>query len=141
MALIHGTLGDDVLVGGDQNDVITGSAGNDRLFGGNGADRFVFDDGHTGLGAANRDRIGDFVRAQGDKLDLDLVDANLKVAGDQDFVFRGTAAFTGIGQVRFVASGADRIIQLNNDSDLQADLEIVLKGFGKAVLATDFDHL
>ena len=104
------------------------------MFGGPGADRFWFDDGDTGLGAANRDRISDFLRSQGDKLNVELIDANLNVAGDQDFVFRGTAAFTGIGQIRVVASGADRIIQGNNDSDMQADFEIILVGFNTAVL-------
>ena len=63
------------------------------------------------------------------------------MTGDQDFAFKGTAAFTGIGQVRFVSSGTDRILQFNNDTDLQADFEIVLKGFGTAVLASDFSHL
>ena len=105
------------------------------MLGGLGADEFWFDDGDTGFGAANRDRIGGFVRGQGDKLNVDLIDANLNVAGDQDFVFKGSAAFNGIGQVRFVSSGSDRILQFNNDSDLQADFEIVLVGFNTAVLA------
>ena len=90
---------------------------------------------------ANRDRIVDFLRNQGDKLNLELIDANLNVGGDQDFVFRGTGAFTGIGQIRVVNSGADRIIQGNNDSDKQADFEIVLQRFNTAVLASDFSDL
>jgi Ca2+-binding RTX toxin-like protein len=138
---VFGGTRNDTLYGGDSDDRIEGGSGLDLMYGDLGADTFRFDDGHTGLGPAKRDRIVGFSRSEGDKLDLDPVDANLNVAGDQDFVFKGTAAFTGIGQIRIVASGADRIVQLNNDSDLQADLEIVLQGFGTSVLATDFSHL
>ena len=85
-------------------------------------------------------------RGEGDKLDVEAIDANLNVAGDQDFTFKGSAAFTGIGQLRFVTSGQDRIIQGNNDSDLSADFEIFLRLFnspspGSAVLASDFSDL
>ena len=137
---LYGGAGNDVLYGGDGNDRVPGDAGADLLFGGVGADTFWFDDGHTGLGAG-RDRIADFNRAQGDKLNVDPIDANVTAGGDQDFVFKGTAAFTGTGQIRVVSSGADRSIQLNNDKDMQADFEIVLQGFGKTVQASDFDHL
>ena len=136
-----GGLDNDRLVGGAGNDSLYGGDGNDRLEGGAGADIFGFDDGHTGIGSANRDRIADFSRGEGDKLDVDPVDVNLNLGGDQDFVFRGTAAFTGIGQIRVVSSGADRIIQFNNDSDLQADFEIVLQGSNQPVLGSDFGHL
>lgn len=108
------------------------------MVGESSADVFFFDDRHTGLGAASRDRISGFSRGEGDKLIVEPIDANLNLAGDQDFVFRGTGAFTGTGQIRVVASGADRIIQGNNDSDLLADFEIVLVGFGQAVQAGDF---
>ena len=138
---IYGGAGNDSCYGGDGNDRIQGDAGADLMFGGSGADTFWFDDGHTGMGSANRDRIADFNRGQGDKLNVDPIDANLTVGGDQDFVFKGTAAFTGIGQIRVVNSGADRIIQFNNDKDMQADFEIVLQGFGKTVQASDFEHL
>ena len=101
----------------------------------------MFDDGHTGLGVAARDSVFEFQRAQGDKLNVDPIDANLNAAGDQDFVFRGTGAFTGTGQIRVVSSGADRILQFNNDSDLQADFEISLHGVNTNILGSDFIHL
>ena len=81
------------------------------MLGDGGADAFRFDDGHAGLGAASGDRISGFLRSQGDKLDVELIDANLNVTDDQDFAFRGSAAFTGIGQIRVVGSGKDRIIR------------------------------
>ncbi len=141
MAIVDGTLGNDLLYGGDGSDRLEGGAGVDLMSGDLGADIFGFDDGHTGIGSANRDRIAGFWRGEGDKLDVDPVDANLNLGGDQDFVFRGTGAFTGVGQIRVVSSGADRIIQFNNDSDLQADFEIVLQGSNQPVLGSDFGHL
>lgn len=138
---LDGGAGNDLVDGGAGNDLIQGEAGADLMVGGLGADTFRLDDGHTGAGLAPRDRVAGFSRSQGDRLDVELIDANLNAAGDQDFVFRGTNAFTGIGQIRVVSSGADRIIQLNNDSDLQADLEIVLVGFGTAVQAGAFGDL
>jgi len=147
---VDGGAGNDLLYGGANSDNLYGGAGNDRLDGGSGldvmdggsgADEFWFDDGHTGLTSANRDRIVGFSHAQGDGLNVDPIDANLNVAGDQDFVFKGTAAFTGIGQIRVVASGSDRILQFNNDSDLQADFEINLERYNGNVVLSDFDHL
>ena len=148
--VIDGGTGNDLLYGGAGNDSITGGAGNDRIEGGSGldlmnggtgADQFVFDDGYTGLGATARDRISGFSHSQGDKLNVDGVDADLNVVGDQDFVFKGTAAFTGIGQMRVVTSGTDRILQFNNDSDLAADFEINLQGFNANLVLSDFSHL
>ena len=40
-----------------------------------------------------------------------------------------------------MTSGADRVLQFNNDSDLQADFEINLVGFNNGVLASDFSDL
>ena len=64
--------------------------------------------------AAAPDRIIDFTRAGAaglDRIDLRFIDANAFVAGDQAFVFIGSAAFAGggaagAGQWRVVAAGA-----------------------------------
>jgi Ca2+-binding RTX toxin-like protein len=66
---------------------------------------------------------------------------SIVAGGGNDLVYGGAKAFTGIGQIRVVNSGADRIIQGNNDSDMQADFEIVLVGFNTAVQADDFSAL
>ncbi len=82
-----GNLGADTLQGGNGADTLRGSGGNDRLEGGAGADRvfgglgsdkltggadadrFVFD---SVLNAStNKDRIFDFDRTQGDRIELD----------------------------------------------------------------------
>jgi Ca2+-binding RTX toxin-like protein len=88
--VLNGMGGADVLRGGAGNDTLVGGNGRDTLLGGTGADRFVFDDGHSAPGAA--DSIRDFLRAEGDRIDLSLVDA---VAGGTDDGFRVVAALTG----------------------------------------------
>ena len=71
------------------NDVLQGGLGKDLLLGGQGADRFVFTSAaETQPTAAGRDVIGDW--GAGDLIDLSAMDANLGIAGVQDFVFRGT---------------------------------------------------
>ena len=55
------------------------------------------------------------------------------MSGDQAFAWRGTAAFNGAGQIRWVASGTDRIIAGSTDGDSQAEFEINLVGLNRAV--------
>ena len=52
-----------------------------------------------------------------DVIDLTLVDANAGVTGDQGFTWRGKAAFNAPGQIRWFASGTDRIIAGSTDGD------------------------
>ncbi len=80
--LLHGTSGNDVLVGGEGNDVLVGSAGSDVLMGGDGADTFVWhfaDKGTPGFNGPSSqwvaakpavDTVTDFNMDQGDRLDL-----------------------------------------------------------------------
>ena len=81
--LVYGNLGADVCLGGDGNDIIrggqendscsgeagddfvSGDRGDDTLSGGAGADRF------NTFGDAGLDRVVDFSRAQGDRVQLD----------------------------------------------------------------------
>jgi hypothetical protein len=59
-----------------------------------------------------RDSIIGFTSADGDRIDLAAIDANDLLGGDQAFIFRGSTAFTGArGEVRYVPSGADVIVQ------------------------------
>ena len=76
---------------------------------------------------ARRDQITDFAPGQ-DVLDLARIDADPSLPGDQPFVWRGTAAFTGApGEVRYV-KGATTIVQATIDGDLAPELEIRLTG-------------
>ena len=109
---ITGSAGNDSLFGGGGGDVLVGNGGTDNLTGGLGADRFRFLlPGDSAVGAG-RDSVIGFVAAEGDRIDLSAMDANTLLAGDQGFIFRGAAAFTGArGEIRLVPAGADVIVQ------------------------------
>jgi Ca2+-binding RTX toxin-like protein len=98
--LLEGGNGNDVMLGGDGKDtlrggngedVLRGGIGSDQLAGGANADRFVWYS--TGESAVLRDRVQDFQHGV-DKLDLYMIDANTKVAGNDAF-FLGGHDFTG----------------------------------------------
>ena len=107
-AALLGGSGNDRLTGDDTADLLVGGSGRDTLIGGGGSDRFDFNPGHTGLGA-NADLILGFDgvgTAAGDRIDLaDLVAGAL--------TFMGTAAFTGINQVRVLDNGTSTQIDIN----------------------------
>lgn len=135
---LGGNAGHDRLLGGDGRDMLFGDtggrgAGRDTLIGGAGADtmqgdagadRFVFlSRGEIASGSAGRDKINDFSRAEGDKIDLSQVDADATRAGNQDFSFIGSKGFTGrAGQLRFQDEG----LRGDTDGDGRADFIITL---------------
>jgi Ca2+-binding RTX toxin-like protein/subtilisin-like proprotein convertase family protein len=129
-----GGNGADSLDGGAGNDFLRGGAGADSLTGGLGADRFDYDALLDSL-VGSPDLILDFVAAQGDKLDLSTLDANLTLAGNQAFGFVGDAAFSAAGQVRYDTGTG--LVQVNVDATLGADLEIQLVGVA-SLAATNF---
>jgi Ca2+-binding RTX toxin-like protein len=127
------------LQGWNGNDVLEGGGGKDVLTGGVGADRFVltaFYDSRTG---AKADRITDFSRAQGDKIDLSAIDANTAgTPGDQAFSFIGSSLYTGAGQLR-AANTSPGITTIAGDinGDGVSDFHIQLAG-NLALVAGDF---
>ncbi|MBD9525827.1 calcium-binding protein [Paracoccus sp. PAR01] len=131
--LINGQDGNDLLLGRDGRDRLDGGAGNDTLDGGRGVDTmtggqgvdvFVFATGVTGKGT-NRDQITDFQRGI-DDLDLQGVDANSAVAGNQALDLSGGAARAhAVWQVR---SGDMTLIRGDVNGDTIFDFEIQLNG-------------
>ena len=130
--------------GGAGNDTITGSAGNDTIFGGVGADllaggggddRFVFRTLTESRPGTLADRIADFTT--GDLIDLSGIDANASVAGIQNFTFIGSAAFTGLGQLR-VGTDNGKVALFGNISgtNTTAEFEIILDN-NHAIIASD----
>ena len=120
--------------GGSGNDSITGSAGVDRIIGGGGADMlaggaggdsFVYTlvaDSRAGSGKA--DSILDFTSGS-DSLDLAGIDADTTQAGDQAFTFIGSAAFTGLGQLRIGVDAEGNVALFGNTTgSLAADFQI-----------------
>jgi Ca2+-binding RTX toxin-like protein len=102
--LLDGGTGDDKLWGGDCIDKLYGGYGNDRLYGGAGSDSLYGGAGADTFAYMNMadchpsfcgELIWDFNRAEGDRIDLAGIDANVHEAGDQVFKFIGTAEFSG----------------------------------------------
>jgi Ca2+-binding RTX toxin-like protein len=136
---LNGGSGRDFLYGDSGNDSLRGGSGTDDLYGGSGADRFVFDDGEFGgMSRSTADYIGDFSRAEGDKIDLRLVDANAGVAGDQAFSFIGSQQFSGVaGQLRYHISDGDTFIEGDINGDGVADF-VIFSEVALNMQATDF---
>ena len=127
---LFGGGGNDTLIGGAGNDSLKGDGGTDIASGGDGADTFVYDDGEFGgLRGSTADRIADFSHAEGDRIQLALVDANSALAGDQAFVFIGNAAFSGAaGELRYQQIGGNTYVRGDVNGDGAADFWIRLDG-------------
>jgi Ca2+-binding RTX toxin-like protein len=127
------------LSGGAGDDRLIGSAGIDTFIGGAGADRFGLAVAAHSVVGANADRIADFNRAEGDRVDLSAVDANTLAAGNQAFSFIGNGLYTGIaGQLRFAfTSPTATTIAGDVNGDGTSDFHIVLTG-SIALVAADF---
>jgi Ca2+-binding RTX toxin-like protein len=111
----------DQLDGGIGGDFLTGGKGKDLLTGGGDADHFDFNTLTDSVKGANRDQILDFVRAQGDKIDLSTIDAKTHTAHNNAFHFIGAAAFHHHdGELRC----AGGVIQGDVNGDGKADFEI-----------------
>ena len=118
---LGGTPYVDRLAGNSGANRLHGSFDGDTLVGRGGADRFVYWSGDSSSTAP--DRILDFSRAQGDRIDLAGVDANERVDGDQAFRFVGQNPFTGVGQLRFFQQNGDTVVEANT-TDLTGGSEL-----------------
>ncbi len=129
---LTGIGGKDILIGGAGDDILYGGAGADTLTGGAGADHFVF-----ALGDVGTDRITDFNALDGGTAEGDRFVIKAPMVGD--FVYRGSAAFTG-GSDNSEArvSGSTVLIDVNGDG--AADISVALTGLTKAgqLSANDF---
>jgi Ca2+-binding RTX toxin-like protein len=133
---LTGSLDNNRIIGNDGINVIDGSYGKDTMTGGGGGDAFLWSSiDEIGLFNFDPDIITDFNTAQ-DVLHFTNIDANETVAGNQDFTFIGTAAFTAPGQINWFTNGTDTFIQLNTNADPTVDGVIQLNGVqsGDAVL-------
>jgi Ca2+-binding RTX toxin-like protein len=127
--ILEGGAGSDVITGGDGDDILIGGLGGDQLTGGMGADKFVFASLAEIGGKNDRDTITDFNSKQGDKVDLQGVDANTLVAGDQAFTFIGTGAFTkhaGELNYSYIASTDKTTVSGDINGDGVADFSFIM---------------
>ena len=132
--LLFGDNGDDTLSGGADADVLIGGRGRDVLTGGSGGDAFTFravsDSFHGNV--RDLDLITDFNSAE-DILAFTDIDANTRLAGNQDFVMLADGArFTAAGQMRViykVVGGVEyTIVQGNVNNDREPDFAVALMG-------------
>ena len=134
--VLDGGWGGDRLLGGTGNDTLAGGAGRDQLVGGVGkdllrggadADVFVFrSPAEAGRGEWS-DTIADFARAEGDKLSLRAIDADLTAGGDQAFAFIGVRGFSGeAGELR--QRGGSLLGDLDGDGVADFRIEVAAAG-------------
>jgi serralysin len=122
---MFGGAGSDTFTGGGLSDLIYAAGGSDTLRGGGGADTFQYRSESDSM-TPNADQILDF-QVGSDKLDLHFMDANSGVAGDQDFAFIGSSAFSGsAGQLRATLDSGHWTIEGDTNGDGAADFRIVL---------------
>jgi serralysin len=160
--VIAGRNGNDFMEGGQGNDVIYGQADNDTLYGdyadvpyftgndtliggsgqdlmvgGLGADRFLYQfTSDSGITPATCDYITDLTAAQGDKIDVSAIDANLLVAGNQAFVLDAGGAFSA-GEIKQTVVNGEVLLTFNTDADVAAEMMIRLAN-RTSVVAADF---
>jgi Ca2+-binding RTX toxin-like protein len=127
---LYGLTGNDTLNGGNGGDWLEGGAGQDRMYGGAGADSFVFRDGDFGGATiATCDQVKDFAEGEGDKIRLNVVDANTGLSGDQAFSFIGTAAFSNTaGELRYEQISGNTYVEGDTNGDGVADFMIRVDG-------------
>ncbi len=137
--LLVGAAGNDVLVGGVGSDTLNGGLGADVLRGGENADVFRFGlPADSGAPGGPRDRIVDFSKVEGDRIDLFFIDANPTVAGNQAFAFTTLTTFSAPGQVRAEVIGGNTFVFGNTDA-VPGTAEFVIVLTGAITLAgTDF---
>ncbi|WP_053076571.1 S-layer family protein [Caenimonas sp. SL110] len=118
------------LQGNDAGNRLDGMAGADSLWGGAGADHFIYTTaGDSMPGPGLFDVILDFMAAEGDMIDLQGIDANTAVSGNQAFTFIGSASFSSshaTGQLRFDA--ASHMLYGSIDADSDAEFAVELAG-------------
>lgn len=134
---LYGGTGDDQLEGGDGNDVLSGGAGRDDLTGDAGADIFRYYLVSESTPAAF-DRIRDFDSAEGDKIDLNLIDASTLVGGNNNFSL--VASFTATaGQlvVQTVAGSDAYMVRGDVTGDGVSDFEFEVRS-PRPLTAADF---
>jgi Ca2+-binding RTX toxin-like protein len=131
-----GNSGDNRLDGKAGNDKLIGGSGADSLHGGTGADSFIFRKILDSILTA-RDKIYDFSRVGGDKIDLSAIDAATTDEGDQAFTFIGTNLFSRTaGELRYVKQ-SDTYIYGDVNGDGVIDFSIRLDD-AIDMRATDF---
>ena len=129
--------GHDKLFGGAGRDKLIGHSGADELTGGTGADTFVYHVFNESTDTM-RDKILDFSRSQGDKIDLSFMDANGSLSGSPAFDFE--TGFTGdAGSVWAEGSGRNWTVFVDqNGGGADMVIDVTLTGTMTSLQEGDF---
>jgi serralysin len=140
---LEGNDGDDTLDGGDGDDTLIGGTGKDMLSGGAGRDTFkflsIFDSradapdlitDFSGARVSVAERGSPPSQAQGDKIDLSAIDADVNTAGDQAFalVRNGFSGKAGEAFAEYDARTNKTSLFLDVNGDGVADMTISFLG-------------
>jgi RTX calcium-binding nonapeptide repeat (4 copies) len=125
---VLGSAFNDVLTGSAAANLFAGGGGADVMAGGAGKDIFDFNAITDSAPAAGRDTILDFEEAAIDRIDLRTIDANAALSGNNAFTFIGSAAFSGLGQVRVFVGAVNTLVEMNTNGSNAADMQILLSG-------------
>ncbi len=125
---LEGGGGDDRLFGDAGRDKLLGGSGADRLAGGADADSFVFAAADYGSDTPARpDVIVDFSAAEGDLINLYLIDANVTSARNDRFTFIGEDPFHKVaGELRVVVKPTYLSLLGDTNGDGVADVIITV---------------
>lgn len=123
---LFGQNGDDRLNGLAGNDRLIGGLGSDELTGGTGTDQFIFASlAEMGTLVITADEVMDFSRAQGDRIDLQQIDAKSGTSPNDAFTWIGTSAFHHVkGELHYSVSGGDAYLSGDVDGNGAADFII-----------------
>jgi Ca2+-binding RTX toxin-like protein len=144
---LYGDAGDDLLSGGSKQDTLDGGTGADRLngggkgdilTGGDDADVFVYGKlKDSAPGGQKHDVITDFSHAEGDLIDLSMIDADSTSGGNQAFHL-GADIFSHVaGELIQIVQGGGILLRGDVDGNGAADFEILLSG-ETPLVASDF---
>jgi serralysin len=127
---MFGLFGNDDILAGDGDDVIRGGYGSDFIWGEGGADTFAFDLAVESPWKSRKfDVLMDFNSAEGDKIDLSGIDANLLRFGNQTFRFEGSGdGYAGRGQIDYNFLNGNTQVFGYNDRDKNPDFYFQIEG-------------
>lgn len=129
---LYGSNSYDTMFGLNGDDVLVSSASADTMWGGWGVDKFDF----NSVSEANGDRIADFHRWEGDKIDLSTIDAkeyswsSSSTWGNNTFTFKGNVSAAGLGRgdLGYTHYNGDTYVYGNTDSDGTYELQFKVSG-------------
>ncbi|MDB5469293.1 MAG: hypothetical protein JWR84_853 [Caulobacter sp.] len=125
--LLQGYAGVDTINGNDGDDVIVGGLGNDLLRGGTGQDDFYVFQESIARPTLETDQIYDFSTAEGDIVNLMMVDA-ITGGADDAFTMVGTTFSKHAGEMTLTFAAGITTLRLDLNGDAKVDYQLKING-------------